>query len=132
MTKLLVDSSVIIDFLRRKNKQDTLLYKLVEEGCGLNISLITHTELYAGKSVWQKKTAQKELEELFSGIHILHLDTKISQKAGEIRAKYDTNLFDAIIAATSITYEIELVTLNVKDFEMIPKIKLYQNNIKPN
>lgn len=132
MTKLLVDSSVIIDFLRRKNKQDTLLYKLVEEGCGLNISLITHTELYAGKSVWQQKTAQAELEKLFSGIQILHLDTKISLKAGEIRAKYDINLFDAIIAATAITYEIELVTLNVKDFEMIPKIKLYQNNNKPN
>ena len=36
------------------------------------------------------------------------------------------NLPDALIAATAIYYNIELFTLNIKDFKFIPDIKLYQ------
>ena len=33
---------------------------------------------------------------------------------------------DAIIASTAIYYEIELYTLNIKDFKFIKDIKLYK------
>lgn len=123
MNKFLVDTSVVIDFLRKKDKQKSLYYKLATED--LFISLITHTELYSGKSVWISKTAQDELENLLSAVTILPLNTEISAKAGQIKANYNIDLIDSIIAATAITNNLELVTLNIKDFKPIPNLKIY-------
>lgn len=115
----------IVDFLRRKDKQNTLLLSLVHDKHQLAISIITHSELYAGKSVWKRKEANKELETLFSGMDMLPLSEEISKKAGEIKARHNTNLFDAIIAATAIAWQLKLVTLNRKNFENIDKISLF-------
>ncbi len=122
--EVLLDTSVIIDFLRQKNKQDTLLYKLSIDS-NLYISIITHAELYAGKSVWANKTAKKELGIVFEGMSILQIDNKISEEAGKIRAKYDLDLIDALIAATSISNEIPLATFNFKHFKKVPSLKFY-------
>lgn len=123
MNKVLLDTSIIIDFLRRKDKENTLLYSAVEHGYQLLASIITHTELYAGKSVWENKKAKVELEALFSGIQILPLESEISQKAGELKIKYNMNLLDAIIAATAFVHRLEVFTLNTKDFDKIKEIK---------
>lgn len=128
MRKLLLDTSIIIDFLRRKDKEESFLYKLLEED--LYISIITHTELSAGKSVWEKKIARKELEELFSGIEILPLNKEISSLAGQIKAfDQKLSLLDGVIAATAIYFNLDLVTLNIKDFADIPEIKLFKENL---
>lgn len=124
MAKILVDTSIIVDFLRRKDKKKTLLFRLIQDKHQLCASIITHTESFAGKSVWEKRKAASELEVLFSGISLLPLDEKVSKKAGEIRAYHNISLLDAIIAAASIVHQLKLVTLNVKDFEKIDKINL--------
>lgn len=128
MSDLLADTSVIIDFLRAKSKKATLLYSLAKN-YKLNVSIITHTELYAGKSVWEKPMARKELETLFSGIKILPLTQNVSRNAGRLRVKRGMNLFDAIVAATAISNKVELTTLNEKDFARIRGLKIFQ---KPN
>ena|SRR3990167_2750319 len=124
MNKILVDTSVIIDFLRRKDRKNTLLFKLARDKNQIYISIITHTELYAGKSVWERQDALKDLKILFSGIKILPLQEEVSKKAGEIKAHHNINLLDAIIASTALLSKLELVTLNTKDFENIEGIKL--------
>ena len=124
MSKLLLDTSVIIDFLRRKDKENSLLYKLAEEE--LHISIITHTELFAGKSIWEKNEFRKILSKLFEAMKIVPLTEDISEKAGYIRAHDQSNsLIDGIIAATSWQVDCKLVTLNIKDFENIKGITLY-------
>lgn len=123
--KLLLDTSILIDFLRQREKKKTVLYKLAAKNTELSISIITHTELYAGKSVWENKQALKELETLFEGITTLPLTPTVSEKAGQIRATTNCDLFDAIIAATSIVSGLELVTLNVKHFKVIKGLKVY-------
>lgn len=128
MSKILFDTSVIIDFLRRKDKRNSLLYFLAAHKYQLAVSIITHTELYAGKSVWENKTARKELAELFSGMQIFPLTEEISEKAGEIRARQSTNLLDAIVAATASMHKLELSTLNRKDFEHIKKLELFSGD----
>ncbi len=126
MKKLLLDTSVIIDFLRSKNKQTTLLLRLVKED--LYISIITHVELYAGRSVWEKSNARKELEDLLSGLTILPLEEEISKKAGEMNVKNNQiSLLDCIIGASALHHGLELVTFNIKEFRMIPSLILYQN-----
>ncbi len=127
MKKLLIDTSVIIDFLRKKDKEGTLLYKLAEND--LYVSIITHTELYSGKSIWEKTQAKEELEKLFSGITIFSLIPELSQKAGKIKAyHHDRNILDCIIAATALYHDLDLVTLNIKDFENIPGVQIFSLN----
>lgn len=124
MKKLLLDTSIVIDFLRRKDKKETILYKIADED--LYASIITHTELYAGKSVWERNDAKNELEDVFSGITILLVDKDISQKAGHLKAfRPELSLLDCIIAATSIKHKLELATLNAKDFKKISEVKLF-------
>lgn len=125
MKRIVVDTSVIVDFLRRKDKQNSLLISLVQNKYQLAISIITHSELYAGKSVWERKEAGKELETLFSGMDVLPLSEEISKKAGEIKARHNINLLDAIIAASAIIGKLKLAILNVKDFQKIDKMNLF-------
>src|SRR6266568_1786876 len=121
--KLLLDTSVIIDFLRRKDKENSLHYRWSKEI--YSISIVTHTELYAGKSIWENNENKQALEDVLDGIVVLALDAKISQAAGKIKAyHHSSSLVDAIIAATAIVHNLELVTLNVKDFERIEGVKL--------
>lgn len=121
--KLLVDTSVIIDFLRRKDKENSILYKISQED--LYASIVTHTEVYGGKSVWELDRARQEIETLFSNISILPLEIEISQVAGKIKAyNHDRTILDCIIAATSLHHGLELVTLNIKDFKKIKGLKI--------
>ena len=127
MKKVLLDTSVIIDFIRRKDKENTLLFSLSKKGYKLHISILTHTELYSGKSVWRSIEAEQDLEKLFYGMQILPLETEISKKAGEIRAKNNTTIIDAIISATAINHGLSLATLNLKNFEDIKGLNLLNN-----
>jgi tRNA(fMet)-specific endonuclease VapC len=124
MKRLVIDTSVIIDFLRRPDKANSLLYKVAEEE--LYISIITHTELYAGKSVWEDNNAKEAVQKVLEGMSLVPLDELISQEAGHIRSYTNTSLIDAIVAATSVALEMELVTFNTKDFEKAESIKLFE------
>lgn len=125
-TNVLLDTSVIIDFLRKKDKNETYLYKLAKNETCLFISIITHTELYAGKSVWNNPRAKSELETIFEGLTLIPLNENISKTAGEIKAKYDEHLIDAIISATAKINKISLFTLNEKHFSKVSGISLYK------
>lgn len=126
MSKILIDTSIIIDYLRQKDKSKTLLYFFGSHHYQIYISIITHSESYAGKSIWERKAAMEVLEKLLSNIEILPLEEKISKKAGQISANNNNlEIVDAIIAATAISHKLDLATLNVKDFEKIKNIKLF-------
>lgn len=122
--EVLLDTSVLIDFLRQKDKQETWFYFLARQGRQLAVSIITHTELFAGGSVWEKPKARKELEAIFAGISLIPLNQEISILAGKIRVKNKTDLIDAIIAATAVSEKITLATLNPKHFKKIPGLRL--------
>lgn len=120
---VLVDTSVIIDFLRRKKKDRTWWYQLATSNA-LAIALITHTELYAGSSVWTNQRARQELDLLFSAVEMVPMSTEISFRAAQNRARYSVHLIDSIIAATSLVKELPLATLNRAHFKKITGLKL--------
>lgn len=122
MRHISLDTSIIIDFLRRKDKEKSLFYKLTEEK--LSISIITHTELFGGKSIWENEETRLALDEVLEGLKILPLTEEISERAGYIRAHEEKTLFDSIIAATALHYDLELATFNRKDFENIKGIRV--------
>ena len=64
------------------------------------------------------------LESVFQRIHILEVDKQVAEKAIELRQTSKMDLPDAIIAATALIYNVELITVNVKDFIHIPDLNI--------
>ena len=124
MSKILIDTSIVIDFLRQKDKSKTMLFYFADNKYALYSSIITHTESYAGKSVWERQDAMEALETLFSNIKILPLTEDISKKAGEISVRYSIDIIDAVIASIALYHKLAFATLNVKDFKNIEGLKL--------
>ena len=122
---LLLDTSVIIDFLRTKDKSESLFYKVSFAGVKFSTSILTHTELYAGRSVWESDLARQELRLIFEGIELVDLTERISVKAGKIRALYNLDLIDSIIASTAIESDLPLLSLNTKHLSRIEDLELF-------
>lgn len=126
MEKILIDTDVIIDFLRGYNlrtKSFFLKIKNLEiKGC---ISLISIIELYTGI---EKENNKQEinLKQLLSLLEILPINFDLSKHAGFQRRKYHLSITDSIIAATSYIYKLGLFTFNTKHFQKIPNLVLYK------
>lgn len=123
MKKVVVDTSVLIEFLRVKD-QPTVYEALLDKGYMPVISFITVAELWAGKSVWEDNNTRKLLTKLISGTIIVYPDFEILQQAGELRSKYGISLLDCFIAALALEKGFPLVTLNIKDFELIENLEV--------
>jgi len=124
MSNIIVDTSVIVDYLRRSDKERSFFVSLLNQERDLCASIVTHTEVYSGKSVWERKEMRGVIADIFSGIIILPYDFAISEQAGRLRARYDMQFADAIIAATALSQTLPLATLNRKDFEGIEGLNL--------
>jgi len=63
-------------------------------------------------------------------IDLLHVDQPISETALELLETYSLShnltVPDAFIAATALANELELFTLNIKDFKPIAGLRLYE------
>ena len=123
MTFILFDTSILIDFLRRKEKTKDVLSKVEAGKLTGVISTVTEAELYAGKesSDGKKRDAIVKLIALFRRINV---DSIIAQTAGEFRRDYNSSLLDCIIAATALHQKCKLWTKNKKDFEKIKEIEV--------
>ena len=122
---VLCDTNILIEVYRRNIAVRDELEKIGYEN--IAVSDVTRVELFYGAA--NKRELQmigKDLEK----IAILHIDTAISKMAVELVERYwlshKMDLEDALIAATAILHQIELYTLNIKDFIFIPDIKLYR------
>lgn len=127
MDKILVDTSVIIDYLRRKEKDKSLFYQVFsEEKHQPVIALVTVTELWAGKSM-ERKENLKFVEKLIEKCEMLFPNLKTAKTAGEILRKTDPKISiqDAQIAALALENKLLLLTLNKKDFQRVKRIKFY-------
>ena len=125
---ILCDTNIFIEIYRRNDKVRTvLLEKIGYEN--IVISDVTRAELFYGAI---NKAELQMIRKDISRIPILHIDPYISKMAVDIVEKYclshRTDLEDALIAASAISYDIKLYTLNVKDFAFIPELILYQPN----
>lgn len=125
MEKILIDTDIIIDFLRGYHlRTKSIFSKIKNLEIKAYISLISIVELYAG--IEAENTQQEiSLKQLLSLLEILPIDFNLSKHAGNVRKKYRLSISDSIIAATSSYYKIKLFTFNVKHFTNLPGITLY-------
>jgi len=122
---LLCDTNIFIEVFRRN-----AVIRAELEKVGYNsivISDISLGELFYGVI---DKTEYKVIYNDLSQIPVLHINEKISVMAVNMVLQYclshRLDIDDALIAATAIYHNIELFTLNTKDFKFIPDLKLYQ------
>ena len=124
-TGILLDTTVLIELLRHREKAVVQVRDLTLRGFALAICPITVAELYAG----MRKGEEQSTAELLSAFQWLPLSREVARKAGEIvaskrRAGRTHALDDMIIAATAMHYGYALLTDNRKDFA-VPGIPLY-------
>jgi predicted nucleic acid-binding protein len=124
---VIIDTSVIINFLHQKDKKTTLL-RLVENlgKKNLAISIITVQEIYSGRSAGLVKE-EDIIRALFGSLEILPYNFETAKLAGEIVRNNQISFADAAIAATSLFYGAQLATLNPKDFEKIAGLELQKS-----
>ena len=123
MEKVLIDTDIIIDFLRDFNKRNKLIFKRVDnKTIDPYISVINLVELFSGKNI---KNEKKIIENLLTYFKIIPVEADICNLAGTIKRNHNLYIADAIIAAICIKKNLCLATFNTKHFKNIKELKLY-------
>ena len=118
---ILVDTDVLIDFLRGNDKAISFIDELSPR---IILSPIVIAELYAGVKGTNELTV---LDNFVSIFRVVPIDSEIA-KAGALYKRdfgksHGVGLADAILAATADKENAELKTLNVKHYPMIRGLK---------
>jgi len=121
MSKYLIDTSIIIDYLRNHQPTIKLVDELLRERNQFYISVLTQAELYSGRST-KKYAFRQSLAALTVAFRKIPLDEETAIGAGYLKRDYQVTLFDAIIAATAINSRMALITRD-KDFSQIKVLK---------
>lgn len=132
MNAYLIDTSVIINYLRDKGSAIETINKLEGE---LTSSYICLAELYEGISrVREKEKAEKALLDFFNGLNEVYgVDEEIAKNFGQIRASLKIKGaviedLDILLAATCIANNLVLITANPKHFSRIPNLEILAIN----
>lgn len=125
--RLLIDTSILIDHLRKPQKDKTTFYQLSTK-YDFVISAVTEFEFSIGSSPANRQFTEK----LLAGLPVLPFDSACVKSASKIyqdlKARNQLiSLPDIFIAATALTHDFQLLTLNHKHFERVSSIKLFVN-----
>jgi predicted nucleic acid-binding protein len=117
--KLLLDTTVLIDVLRRRAAVMAALAEAVRAGHELGTSAINLAEVHSGVRSSEEILAQKFLATLVC----YPVTASIAERGGRLRNQYarkgkTLGLADAVIAATALEHGLVLATENRKDFPM--------------
>lgn len=119
-TRLLIDTDVLIDYLRGQPDAVKYLDGLTDP---MLISVITVAELYAGVRDGDERT---RLDQFVRAFQLVPVDPAIAERGGLFRRDYlkshNVGLADALIAATADSLQAILVTLNQKHFPMLGSV----------
>jgi len=123
--RLLLDTSILIDVLRRRNTRSEWLAELVRDGHTLSTTTLNIAEIYAG----MRPSEERGTEALLSGLEVYDLGGQSARLAGRLkntwaRKGHTLTLADTIVAAIAIEHGCALLTDNRKDFPM-PELQHY-------
>jgi predicted nucleic acid-binding protein len=124
MSDYLLDTNILILYLRKTNDYYELLDKLARDDT-LFISAITRLEIIRGMHEREREDTFNLLESL----ETIEITVEIADRAGELIRAWRTRGMvledaDAIIAATALNHELALITTNAKHFPM-PDLVVY-------
>ena len=127
MKSILIDTDVLIDFLRgREAARDFLV--VASEEASLCCSAVTIAEVYAG----MRKSEEKATTDLLNSLRVIDIDRHVAEKAGSYKReikKQGLELDDCFVAASAFVEGAVLATGNAKHYPMadIEKVFLPRN-----
>ena len=121
----LVDTSLLIEYFRSKDKSATRLYRLIQDRRRMVLSVVVIFEILAGADAAQRVFWKGFLR----GAVRLPFDERVAEVAADIARKFRQKNIrlescDVFIAATAIANGLPVATLNRKHFEQIDGVEL--------
>lgn len=120
---MLIDTDVIIFYMRGNAKAKTL----IADRTGFHISVVTYIELVQGMRNKHELLALRKALRTWQA-HIIYIDREISSKAAfyveQHYLSHALELADALIAATSVSTGIPLVTGNYKHYKAVKELEM--------
>lgn len=122
---ILCDTNILIEFYKGNSE---IIDELQKTGfANLAVSVVTIGELFYGA---RDKQELGSIQKHLSLINRISLDADVSSHflalLEEFALSHKLSVPDALIAATALSQDIPLYTLNLKDFRFIPNLKLHQ------
>jgi tRNA(fMet)-specific endonuclease VapC len=124
-SRILIDTSIIIEYLRKKKKEETVLYCLCQSYDDIFVSTITEFEIFSGIN----PKNEQAINQLFEGFTVLSFDSNVAQRASQEyqQLKSQNKLIeirDIFIGATAIVHNLPLATLNIKHLKRIKDLEI--------
>lgn len=119
MADTLLDTNVIIDFLRGDPHTTEVLQRLVESGDVLHSCEITIAETFSG----MRDEEKEETESFLKTLRYVSMSEEEAREGGNFRRIYrkkgkQLTLADALIGSLAISQNLILLTHNTKDYPM--------------
>ncbi len=119
MKRILVDTNVLVEMWRNPGSEPPVLHQSSE-----SINTITYIEFIQGTRLRDKQKAKEFLE----NYDHLRLDAPTCDTAVDLIEKHSETdglrLADALIAATCLVHDLDLLTLNRRHFQKVANLKL--------
>ncbi len=123
MARQLLDSDILIDFLRGRTAAWSLMARLQAMGEPPLISTVSVTEIFAGA----QRGEEAATERLLSALKKIPVSETIARCAGDFlrayRRSHGLEPGDALVAATALVAGATLITRNVKHYPM-PQVEV--------
>lgn len=124
---VLADTSILIEYFRKKDKSTTKLIDLLDKGYEFCICAVTEYEIYSGATALQNEYWKDFLQRVV----VLPFDQKAVQMAVDINNKLklkskQIDIADLFIAGIATSNSMPFATLNKKHFERIDGLELIQ------
>jgi predicted nucleic acid-binding protein len=122
---ILLDTSILIDYYRKTDKINSVWVKLIDEGGEFAISVITKYELYSGATQSQIDFWDSILETItVFPFNENCVDTAIQLQHSLKRKRKQLDIADLFIAATAVSNNLPISTLNKKHFDRVDRLIL--------
>ncbi|MEK7208324.1 MAG: type II toxin-antitoxin system VapC family toxin [Patescibacteria group bacterium] len=113
-----LDTNVVIYHLKGDASAVAALESLIRAYTLIFISTVTETELFSSPTLTLEES--ERIEAMLPLFSIIHLDSPIARRAGELRRLHPSlKLADSVIAATALFTHSTLLTRNARDFKKI-------------
>ncbi|MGI8634562.1 MAG: type II toxin-antitoxin system VapC family toxin [Segetibacter sp.] len=122
---VLVDTSILIDYYRKTDKENSVWVTLVRQGFSFTISAVTKYEIYSGATANQLAF----WDNIFQAINVIPfdeivVDTAVTLNSALKKKRKQVDIADLFIVATAIAHNLPFATLNRKHFDRIDTLNI--------
>ncbi len=123
--RILIDTSILAGYLKRKEKENTVLYNLYQTSEEICVSAITVFEVFYGCDLGHVE----DMAKLLQGFAIIPFDADVARIASQEyrrlkQQQEEIEIPALVIGATAIAKNIPLATLNTDLFKHLSNIKI--------